>query len=261
MWDISEAKRIDELMDEFLTLTFGKAEKPMREFYKVLREEKRQTADHLTGTMYRLLAKALSLEADSKIQKRIHHLILYTRYVELYYDFKNEVQPDMRLIYEEELYRFLWQIRKTSMVHAYGIWSRKFKTTGAISPHNWKSDKEFTSSEILEILNSGIKNNPLNKIQVTKKSYSKELIPVDKLNLAKETDGRYPPEAQSHQAYKLWLKQKGTLHLKVNCKRVWNNHPHSIKLTHYGKTLAESKNVKPDAKDYHIFLKSNLTLI
>ncbi len=81
LWDVETA--VDAVIDDFLTNCFGKAKKPMREFYEFIGSGPRHS-DHMVGTMYRKLKAARQLTRDPKIIRRIDDLVLYTRYVELY---------------------------------------------------------------------------------------------------------------------------------------------------------------------------------
>ena len=253
MWDINEVKRVDELMDEFISLAFGKAKSPMASFYKIIREDKRRTSAGLTGLMYRLLDEAQMLESDKQIHQRLNQLILYTRYIELYQQYSNTNNKEAKAKLEEQFYRYLYQIRKTSMVHTFGIWSRKFTIAKSLIDHPFKNNPELTDDDISAILKNGIKNNSLD-IGVEEKQFSRTLIPATALKLNKKKDGFYPREAQIYQNYYLWINKPGTLNLKVNCKKVWNNHPHSITLKYNGESVSESKIVKPDSKDYMVKL-------
>lgn len=76
-------------MDDFLTKSFGPAEKPMRHFFQqiyLFDEDQRRPGvrSNMLGHLYRDLEKARGLVGDdAKINARLDHLLLLTRYEEL----------------------------------------------------------------------------------------------------------------------------------------------------------------------------------
>jgi len=87
-------------------------------------------------------------------------LTLYTRYVELYHDYAIRHRARTRQAAFEQLFRFIWRIRHTGMVHVKALWRdlpnrdksvalpalAKYSDPDATNP--WKSDEAFTADQI-----------------------------------------------------------------------------------------------------------------
>lgn len=173
MWDVDEASRREEVVDDFLTKCFGPAKAPMSEFYTLTEGSNkgaRLVFDDLLARMFRHLAEARKLAGDDEaVLRRIDDLILYTRYCELFDHYRN-VQGVARQAAYEELIRHAYRMRGSYMVHVYGLWrdlANRDKSVGypdeahwkiAEADNPWKSSESFTADEIEEMLGSGVAN-------------------------------------------------------------------------------------------------------
>lgn len=188
LWDTKQADHLDELIADFLSKSFGPAQGPMSEFYKLL-EGKNTGADtkwvyenfvptsELIGRMYRLLDRARRLTNDPKIIARLNDLALYTHYLELYQTFATTTdsahQPERQAAFEAML-RYEYQIHNTYMVHSKPPFmtslTKRDKTISlpenakaeVPEPQNpWKTTHTFSQAEIDEFIRQGIANHPV----------------------------------------------------------------------------------------------------
>ncbi len=220
MWDVDEAERTDEIVDDFLARAFPSAQQPMREFYRLINQDnqRRPPAD-IVGRMYRSLAEARKATDDPRVHDRLDDLILYTRYVELYYGFAAGRTP------LEEVARHAYRIRKTMMVHSYGLWSRLLDQRAALSAdHPWKSEQPFTADEITELLTTGIANNLPVDPGFDSVAFSDRLVPATPLNLPRVQPGSWPASPQDHQRHFIWVDNENQeLNLRVRVAKRWAN--------------------------------------
>lgn len=259
MWDISQADRVKEIVDDFLTRAFGPAKKPMSQFYELITvDNQRRSSADLVGRMYRYLKEARELTAkDPGVRRRIDDLILYTRYAELYNAFASGSAAKNLVL------KHAYRMRKTMMVHTYGLWAR-LASQNAMNTrkHPAISDDPFTEQEFLTILKDGIANNQPVEVDFERIEYSKELVPAFKaLGLPKVPPGRYPPVPQDKQTYYVWVDEApAEIHMKVTTQKVWNLRPHKISLFSpkdvHIKVVDTSGIVKPDGKQYDVILKT-----
>ena len=107
----------------------------------------------LTHQMYRHLAAARELAGeDPDVRTRIDHLILYTRYVELYHQYTS-AEEGLQDQSKAELLTHIWRIRETMMVHAYALWARLVGEKEALNNESpLKSDEPVTERELLGFL-------------------------------------------------------------------------------------------------------------
>lgn len=264
LWDVDEANRIDEIIDDFLTKAFCSAKEPMRQFYHLITTDNmlRSGAD-LVGRMYRYLAEARKLAADApEVQQRIDDLILYTRYVELYNTYALAI-GDAQQQAKERVLRHAYRMRKTMMVHVYGLWARMVSQGAAHTPdHPYKSNEPFTKKDIQTILERGIAANQPVEICFKTVEFSQDLVPAAEwLNLPVVEPGHYPTVPQDRQTYYIWIdKAPAEVHLKVTVQKVWDLRPHHISLYSPKKVTVEavdeSNIVQPDGKTYNVILKT-----
>ena len=119
MWDVREAGRVEAIVADFLEKVFGPAREPMREFYALINDDpQRRSPSDIVGRMYRHLAAARAATTDAKVLRRLDDLTLYTRHAELMYAHQNGGAP------KDDVARHAYRIRKTMMVHSYGLWAR-----------------------------------------------------------------------------------------------------------------------------------------
>lgn len=159
-WDVKEADRVDELVDDFLTRAFGPAKTPMTAFYTLIDgENKPLLCEDLLGRMYRLLARARKLADTPQVRARIDALVLYTHYVELFRDYA-AVRGEERQKRFEALIKFSWRIRKTMMTHSLALYRDLDGRDGQVfipkeagwqvpeNPDLWKEKKKLTLEDL-----------------------------------------------------------------------------------------------------------------
>ena len=257
LWDVKEAGNVDAIVDDFLAKAFGSAKEEMREFYRLIAgDTQRRSPSDLLGRMYRQLDAAAHATQDQKVRARLDDLILYTRYAEMYYAHANAGTP------VAEVARFAYRIRRTMMVHSYGLWCRLLSQRDALDPgHPLKGDQPFTRDELATFLSEGIAHNQPQEPGFTGIEFSHNLVPAAiRLGLPNVPDGQFPTNPQDHQHYVLWIPRQGTLSLKVTVQKVWALR--KPKITLYSplevslNAVAESDGYSPDGKTYDVNLKT-----
>jgi len=233
-------------------------------FYHLITvDSTRRSPRDVVGRMYRHLAEARKLAADRPdVRKRIDHLSLYTRYVELYTAHK-QAGPDHAAKKRDDFVRFAYRIRKTMMIHSYGIWARTVGQGAAHTKgHPLKDDRPFTEKDMLTVLERGIANNQPDRVEFKAITYSKNLVPAAKrLGLKSGKAGFFPTHAQDRQMYYVWVdRAPADLHIKVTTQHVWNKRPHRISLFPLegvaSGAVDTSDIVRPDGKQYDVILKT-----
>ncbi len=218
LWDVSEVGRVDAIIADFLDKAFGSARDSMRAFYHLITEDtQRRAPSDLVGRMYRHLAEARRATTDPGVVRRIDDLTLYTRHSELMYAQQNGTAS------KEDVARHAYRMRKTMMVHSYGLWARILSQRDAHTPeHPLKSEEPFSDAELARILTAGIEKNQPTEPGFTGQEFSKELVPAaSRLALPKVPLGEFPAQAQDRQRYFVWMPQNGTLELRLAVKKVW----------------------------------------
>ncbi|MBI1371424.1 MAG: DUF4838 domain-containing protein [Phycisphaera sp.] len=228
LWDVDEASRMDAIVDDFLTRAFGNASEPMREFYRLINQDRsRRPPADLVGRMYRQLDAARRATSDPAVHARLDDLILYTRYAELYYAHAAGKSP------VEPVARHAYRMRQTMMVHSYGLWARLVSQKAALTDgHPWKNDTPFAPDEITQMLTDGIAHNTPVDPGFESVAFSSKLIPAAaRLKLPSVAPGRFPASPQDHQRYYVWLEDgAGSLDIQVRVEKVWANRMPVIKL-------------------------------
>jgi hypothetical protein len=199
MWDTSEAANVEALTDDFLSKAFGTAKEPMGEFYRLIDgSNKPLLSSDLVGRMYRQLDKAMQSTQDAAVHARLHDLVLYTRYVELYSAY-TQANGAARQAAFEQVMRYIWRIRGTHMVHTLAIWrdnrdkavkfaeGADYRTPEPKNP--WKSSEPYSAQEIQTFITEGIANNKL--LDFVPASFSTELVPATALNLTGGRQGSF----------------------------------------------------------------------
>lgn len=227
LWDVREAARVDAITEDFIQKAFGSAREPMREFYRLITEDTqlRSPAD-MVGRMYRQLEAARAATTDDRVLRRIDDLILYTRYAELYYSHANGGTP------KEVVAAYAYRIRKTMMVHSYGLWARLLSQQAAHTEgHPLKNETPHSPQEIAEILKKGIEQNQPVEPGFAGVEFSKDLVPaMPSLKLAKVEAGNFPGQAQDRQRYFVWMNEPGKVELNVTVRKVWANRMPKLQL-------------------------------
>jgi len=255
LWDIDEADRVDELIDDFLEKSFGPAEPPMREFYTLINKDRqRRSPPDVLGRMYRHLRAARAATDDPKIRRRIDDLILYARYAELYF-----AKLDGKAS-TETVARHAYRMRKTMMVHSYGVWARLVSQKAAHEKgHQWKNETPFTETEIAKFLADGIaKYEPVDP-GFESVRFSRDLVPATPLNLPQVKPGSFPRLPQDRQQYYIWVpEEQRSVDLTVTVQKVWANRMPQASLFSplevTGDAVSVYTDYKPDNQPYSISL-------
>ena len=258
LWDVTEADRIDELVDDFLDRCFGPARLPAEKFYRLIyrfnKDDKRpMLSEHMIGQMYRFLAEARELAPDAAVRERVDDLVLYTRYVELFFAYQNtqnesektdhaaldaaifggDIEPaqtkSKRQAAFEKLVKFACRIRKTEMVESRSVYTTlhsfddlvhvpKEASWGIPADKNpWISDAPFAEAERVKLIRDGIAGNKLFDFEPL--SFSDKLVPATPLGLAQVAPGN-PGSAnrQRAQRFYTWVAEApGTVAVEAVC--------------------------------------------
>jgi hypothetical protein len=206
LWDVTEAVGKEEIVEDFLTRCFGAAKEPMRRFYgRIDGGNKPQLGPDLIGRMYRDLREAGALAVDPQARARIEALALYTRFVELFFEYNN-AQGDERLQAFERVVRHAYSIRGTGMVGVYSFYrDRPSRDRSITVPENarwsvpdaenpWKQDPMPTPAEIEEMVTRGIARHA--PYPFTPVDYSNSLVPATPLGLPDVPDSM--PDLTTH---------------------------------------------------------------
>ena len=226
MWDVREAGHVEAIVADFLEKAFGTAREPMREFYALITEDtQRRSPSDIVGRMYRHLAAARAASTDARVLRRIDDLTLYTRHAELMFAHQNGAAS------KDDVARHAYRIRKTMMVHSYGLWARLLSQKDAATEgHPLKNEEPFSAAEIAALLEKGIAKNQPVEPGFTGVEFSKDLVPATPLKLAKVEPGSFPSEAQDRQRYFVWMEKPGVIDLKIAVKKLWANRAPKLEL-------------------------------
>lgn len=258
LWDVNDAKHVDAIFDDFLDNAFGEAKAPMREFYQLInRDTQRRSPSDILGRMYLNLDAARKATHDPAVLARIDHLILYTRYAELYYALANGTGK------VEDVARFAYRIRKTMMVHSYGLWSRLLSQQAALTPnHPLKSDAPFAQEELNKFVLEGMAHNKPVEPGFSSIEFSRKLTPASAvLKLPKVAPGQFPSAPQDFQEYYIWVPEGAdSIDLKVAVQKVWANRkpvtrlysPQEVSLN----PVAVDESYKPDGVENELKLRT-----
>ncbi|MGB0583299.1 MAG: DUF4838 domain-containing protein, partial [Limisphaerales bacterium] len=208
LWDVDESKNREALANDFLDRAFGKARRPLKQFYQLIdgsNKKSKLVREDLIARMYRLLSGARMLTEDEAILRRIDDLTLYTRYVDLFDRYSSATGP-ARQAALEQMIRHTYRMRKTMMVHAKAIYrdvdardktveipaeakwnapSRKSKT-----PNPWKNENPFSAGEIALILDHGIDDRKPVELDFEPAEFSENLMSSKSLGLNVSKKGK-----------------------------------------------------------------------
>ncbi|MBS3764368.1 MAG: DUF4838 domain-containing protein, partial [Planctomycetes bacterium] len=122
-WDVDAVEKVDQLIDDFLTRAFGHAHQPMRVFYRLItkKPERVRTHEDLVARMYEHLAKARRLAKSPRVHARLDELVVYTRYVELYFRYADADGSKARKRAAQDLYRHAYRMQDTMLIHIGGL--------------------------------------------------------------------------------------------------------------------------------------------
>ncbi|WP_153555522.1 DUF4838 domain-containing protein [Roseimaritima sediminicola] len=210
LWDVDNTQRVDTLVDDFLDRAFGAARKPMGEFYRLLNRDHDAVRSHqdVVARMYRRLAEARELNEDAAVDARLDDLILYTRYLELYGQYRSADGPPRQQAFEQ-VWRHAYRMRDRMMLSTVALCDRdRFRDSRVQvpeDPSDWQSSEPFTAAEIAEILSAGIAANEPTVLDFAAKRYSEDLVPASGLGLSPVPPGRYDPRGRGRQQVFTWL--------------------------------------------------------
>ena len=190
LWDVKEAGRAEELVDDFLTRAFGAAKEPMREFYRQLDGSKPHLvpSDQL-GRMFRALEQAGKAADAPGVRGRIDDLVLYARYVDLFTRYA-KANGDARQAAFEALIRHAYRMRRTMLVHTKGLYRDLAHRDKSVAipeaaawdvpegRNPWKSSAPFKEAELAGFLAEGVERYPLAEITFEPVGYGDELVGV-----------------------------------------------------------------------------------
>lgn len=210
LWDVDQAKNIDELTEDFLSRSFGPAKDAMRKFYRRLDASSQHLVfDDQLGRMFRALdtAKQILKNAESldprrrqQIERRLSDLILYVRYVDLF-DRYRSTEGEARQTAFEAMIRHAYRMRRTMMIHTKALYRDVVARDKRVSipkdatwlvPEDrnpWKSSAPFSAAELSGFVREGIERRSLIELDFEPVSYSDDLVPADALKLKGATPG------------------------------------------------------------------------
>lgn len=226
LWDVDEAYRVDELVDDFLSTAFGDAKEPMAKFYQLLDTSERPLlSNDLLGRMYRLLRDARAATNDDAVHKRIDDLLLYTRYVELFMEYSN-ARNEARQQALEALIRHTYRMRTTMMVHAKAVYRDVDARDRSVTipeearwqvpedQNPWKDGRPFSRDELAAIEADGIANRQVRDFEPV--AYSRNLRPAaEALNLPEVATGSTGGYHRGVRTYYAWLPGDGKQTVRV----------------------------------------------
>ena len=205
LWDVNEVRNQGQIVEDFLEKAFGAAREPMGEFYELLEGSNKQARlvyEDLIGRMYRKLEEASKqAKGDEAILARIHELVLYTRYVELFDDYRSASGEERQRTFEAMI-RHAYRMRKTMLIHVRALYRDVPARDKSISvpdeakwsvvedKNPWKSSKAFTGAEVAEYLKQGIKSHELVELDFEAREFGENWVAARSvLNLPEVSDG------------------------------------------------------------------------
>jgi len=226
LWDLDEAENVDRIVEDFLTRAFGPAKEPMTRFYELISgSNKPLLSDDLIGRMYRQLQKARQLADTPQIRERISHLVLYTRYVELYHKYSSSNGRDRQAAFEK-LIRHGYRMRKTMMVHTKALYRDLVNRDKKVhipedalwsvpeDKNPWKSSEPYAESELADYLRQGITAHALRDFESL--HFSKDLVPAGRLRLPEVAGDSNSVTGRGIQTFYTWVEQApATIELKI----------------------------------------------
>ncbi|MFG0262628.1 MAG: DUF4838 domain-containing protein, partial [Novipirellula sp. JB048] len=218
LWDVDNAERIDALVEDFLEHAFAAAKEPMRTFYALINRDHDSLRSHedVVARMYRALDQARALSKDPQVRARIDDLVLYTRYLELYGEYR-KAAGDARQQGFERVWRHAYRMRDRMMLSTVALCHRdRFRDRSVqlpdeakwsvAEPENpWKSSEPFGAAVIASMLAAGIAANQPTVLDFTAKKFSEDLVPAVRMNLPRVAAGRYSARGRGRQQVYTWL--------------------------------------------------------
>jgi len=158
--------------------------------------------------MYRYLEQARRLTSDPRVWARLDDLILYTRYLELYGEYRH-ADGKARQEGFERVWRHAYRMRDRMMLSTVALCDRdRFRDRAVQVPEDanaWRSNEPFDVEEICDMLASGIAANKPTVLDFEAKKYSTELVPATQLDLLPVAAGGYDQRGRGRQQIYTWL--------------------------------------------------------
>ena len=252
LWDVDEAQNIEQLVEDFLSKSFGAAKEPMSRFYRLMDGSQQPlVSDDLVGRMYRAIDDARKFTTDSAVHRRLDDLVLYARYVELYLDYSSTTGAARQAAFEQVL-RHAYRMKNSMMIHTMGLYRDLPARDKSVSlpadavwsvkegPNPWKSSVPFTSAEIAAIVSAGMERRQL--VGFTPIAYGSDLVPATPLKLTASTPGNFGGLSRGVRHYYTWVEQPPkTFKLEVTSGLVYANQaPARLALFPSGDTLGQA---------------------
>lgn len=275
LWDVSAAERIEHYIEDFLELAFESAKPPMHDFYHRLNQDRSvRTSEDVVGRMYRSLAAARELASSPQVHARLDDLVLYTRYVECYQNYRT-AKGEARQAAFETLWRLVYRMRDRMMVSTVAICDRdRFRDRSIRIPDEaawsvpeaenpWKSSQPFGRSELEQIVRAGVDANPILQMEFQPVEFSDRLAPASRLDFAEVPDGSLSLRARGTRRYLIWLQQPGAIRLGVTGGLIAHYRDRgNVKLRLYSSAeatlepVAQDESVPPDGRQHWVSLRS-----
>lgn len=228
LWDTGEAERVETLYDDFLERMFAPAREPMDDFFRVvyrLRAEdpRMPLTEDTVGRMYRALESARrQAGSDDAVQRRIDDLILYTRYTELYVNYRAVRGENQRIEAYRQTLRHAYRIRERMMVNVFGLFAYPrsdvpdtARWSVPEAENDWKDGRPVTAADVTRYLTEGIANNRVGDYEI--RGFSDALVPAaGVLDLPERPMGDFGLGPQGRQVFYTWVDEApATIDLKV----------------------------------------------
>jgi hypothetical protein len=201
LWDVSEARRVEQLTDDFLAAAFGPASEAMRAFYDQLDGSKPQLGleDQLARMVRGLEAAYEAVDAAAPadaaaIRRRLDDLTQYARYCDLFHRYQS-ARGAARQRGFEDLVRHVWRMRTTMLVHAHALLRDlpqrdrsitlppecRFNAPPAGNP--WRSDEPYAAAAGATFRAEAIERYPLVDVEFEPLTFGDDLRPATPLAL------------------------------------------------------------------------------
>jgi len=228
LWNVDEAKNLDQIVDDFLEKSFGPAKEPMGRFYALINGHNRTLLQYdMVHQMYSILAEARQVQGlDAATKQRIDELVLYTRYVELMRDYLTlrtaNQQPRQEAF--EAVIKHAYRMHKTMMIHVTAMYARnflaRFDKTVTIPKeaqwavpadrNPWKDETPFAQAEIESYITNGLQRPRVELSHIT----------FTKGKPAKNTRGKESLRARDGITYLVHADKAGKVSLTVDSSPV-----------------------------------------
>lgn len=246
----------------------------MREFYRLIdgSHEHLVFDDHL-GKMYRCLQRAKKMTNSPHVLARLNHLVLYSRYVDLFDRYRQARGEDRQAAFEKMI-RFTYRMRQTMMVHAKAVYRDVVRRDKSVSipdgatwnvaeaKNPWKSSQPFSEQELQQFLAEGIQMRQPAKLDFEPVHFGDDLLPAKKLNLKTDKPGSYL-RGRGTQTFYTWVDKPGEfIELKITGGLIAAYRDRGnvrVKLWQQGEKetlVAEDRSVPPDGKERIVKLQS-----